>query len=272
LYTDNTQKTYLGLFCVPVENKSLVLFYRFILFLREPTFRSRIIYELGKDETHSVQNVITYIYGGPLEGLPYDEVIQLLQKNSHVNDLSAIIRELIDNLSYDLVALAIDNHKLNNIKQLFNQLAMFYCFGNIGNMQLDQAPDASAPLNTAGSILDRISLNIMSLVIHFKKASQNNAALVTVTNMPTDNSELIARYAKLGFAQNNYWTYLLSKNSFTADSIVQPENQLQPIKLQLEEVYAFISIMNPELDEVQKKELIKELFIQRNWKIPSAVV
>jgi len=220
-----------------------------------------VIYELGRDEHHSVRSAITHIKNGPIEGLPYDRIIELVQKNSDVEDVTAVIREIIDNLSYDLVAYEINHRKLKHIKQLFNDTASAYLSGNIDNK--------NAPFKKVWDGLSNtnqpIGFNLMSLVIHFKLVSQSKAALVIVANRPTDDFELISRYYRLGFAQGNCWTRLLSNNHVDVNMAAEQKKNLSPLKLRPKEVYAYVSIMNPRLGEIRKKEILKELYQYNNW-------
>lgn len=222
-----------------------------------------VIYELGKEENHSVRCVITHIENGAIEGLPYDRIIETVQKNSDVEDITVIIREIIDNLSYDLVAYEINHHTLKQIKQLFNDAASVYLSRNIddGNKSFNKVSDVlSATDQTVGSNL------MSSLVIHFKSVSQNKSLQGIVANkLTTDDFELISRYYRLGYAQNNHWTCLLSSKHVDVSMAVEQEKSLLPLKMKPEEVYAYISIMNPELGKTQKIEMLKELYQYKNW-------
>ena len=215
------------------------------------------IYELGKNENHAVQNVITYIFKGPIQGLPYNEVIELLQSNSCNSDTLAVIRQLVNRFPYDLVAFSINHQILKHIKCQINELAL-----NNG----DGGTDLSAILHSQVKLTSDINTNILQLVIHFKRVSESRDGIVAIANMPTSDLERISRYYRLDFAQNNFWTYLLSNKGFDVKTVIEQKSCLLPLELKPTEVYAFISIMNPELQEEQKKEILKELYIQRNWK------
>lgn len=222
-----------------------------------------VIYELGKEENHSVKSAITYIKNGAIEGLPYDRIIELVQKNNDVEDITEIIREIIDNLSYDLVAYEINHHTLKQVKQLFNDAASVYLSRNIddGNIYFKKVSDV---LSTTDQI---IASNLMSsLIIHFKSALQSKSFQGIIANRPTtDNLELILRYYRLGFAQDNCWTCLLSNKHIDMNMVVEQKKGLLPLKLKPEEVYAYISIMNPGLGKIRKFEILKELYQYKGW-------
>lgn len=222
-----------------------------------------VIYELGKEENHSVRSAITHIKSGAIEGLPYDGIIELVQKNSGVEDIAVIIREIIENLSYDLVAYQINHHTLKQIKQIFNDAASVYLSRNIddGNTHFKKVSDV---LSTTDQT--EVSDLMLSLVIHFKSASQSKAFQGIVANKPTtDDLELISRYYRLGFAQGNHWTCLLSNKHVDVNMAVEQKKSLLPFKMRPKEVYAYISIMNPRLGETRKIEMLKELYQYKNW-------
>lgn len=220
-----------------------------------------VIYELGRDENHSVRSAITHIKDGAIEGLPYDRIIDLVRRNSDVEDVTAVIREIIDNLSYDLVAYEINHQKLKQIKQLFHDAASAHLSRNIDNENAPLKKASDGPSN----ITQTIGLNLMSLVTHFKRVSQSKSDLVIVANKATDNLMLLARYNKLGFAQGNSWTRLLSNNHVNVNMATEQRKNLSPLKMRLEEVYAYVSIMNPGLGQEQKKGILKELYQYKNW-------
>ena len=104
-----------------------------------------------------------------------------------------------------------------------------------------------------------------SLVIHFKGVSQSKSVQGIVANRSTtDDSELISRYYRLGFAQDNNWARLLSTKQIDMDIIIKQKGLL-PLKMRPQEVYAYISIMNPGLSEIQKIEMLRKLYLYKNW-------
>ncbi|MCE5285937.1 MAG: clostripain-related cysteine peptidase [Pelosinus sp.] len=222
-----------------------------------------VIYELGRVENHSVMSAIMHIKNGAIEGLPYDKIIELVQKSSEVEGVTAIIRRIIENLSYDLVAYEINHQTLKQIKQLFNDAASAYLSRNIddGNRPFKKVSDVLS--NTAQT---EVSNLMSSLVIHFKCASQSKPIQGIVANRhTTDDLELISRYYRLGFAQGNYWTRLLSNKHADANMAVEQKEGFLPLKMRPQEVYAYISIMNPRLGETRKIEMLKELYQYKNW-------
>jgi hypothetical protein len=221
-----------------------------------------VIYELGKDENHAVQNAITYIFNGPVEGLPYNKMIELLQKNKSMNNTKAVTQNIVEELSYDLVAVSINHLILNKIKQQFNEYAFEYCAQNTSDGQTDISAILKAEDKSTNTIIE----NILSLIIQYKRVSQSNAALLATASKQTSDPDLVSRYSRLSFAQQNYWTYLLSKKGYDVNTVSEQNKNLLPLKLRPKEVYAFISIMNPGLKKEQKEEVLKDLYRKRKWK------
>lgn len=222
-----------------------------------------VIYELGKEEKHTVQNVITYIYTGPIEGLPYDKIIDHLQNKYWNEENRAVITGLIDKLPYDLVGLEINHQKLMQIKQRFNELALNYCSRDKGVGKTD----LTSILIPEDKLTESIVANILSLVIKYRRVLQTNNALVAAATKATSNLELILRYNRLSFAQQNMWTHLLSNKSFDVDTVIDQSSNLLPVKLKPKEVRAFISIINPELMKEELNKILIDLYLQRKWKL-----
>ncbi|MBP2656491.1 MAG: peptidase clostripain [Firmicutes bacterium] len=216
-----------------------------------------VLYELGRHPDHAVLKAVTYINSGPLEGLQYDKAINLLKKEP-TSDSDTYIKELINSLRLDLVAFAVNHRKLQQIKQNTNQLAMSYCTPSLIN--------AGTSCNDDDQSKHELSTQLISLVIHYKKVLQPANALIWIAKKPTDNLNLISRYYRLSFAQQNHWTYYLSNRTFDITNAFAQKKSLHPIKLTPSEVYAFITIMNPVLPEKDKKEILNTLFNYQNWK------
>lgn len=219
-----------------------------------------LIYEFSKDENHVVQSIITYIVNGPIEGLPYDKIINSIQTNSKIEDITVTIKDIIENLSYDLIAFEVNHQKLQKIKQLFNDRTIEYLSKNMNN-------DLGYHLSALDreNILDTISDHFTSIIIHYKRNLSNKWPLIKIVNHVTDNLKLMTRYYRLGFAQNNHWTGLAFNQSLDTNPInVMPRNHLLPLKMSPQEVYAYISIINPELEEAQKIKILEQLYAIKN--------
>jgi hypothetical protein len=210
------------------------------------------IYELGQDEGHTVQNVLTFIGEGPIAGLPYDSIIDLVQNNID-NDVTYIIEQIIDSLSLDLVAFEINHKKLQDIKRTAHELARH-------QLNCDGKEEAN--------VLDPRCLDnkLASIIIYSRRISQNKCHAIMMA-APMIPPPLAHFYHRLAFSRNNCWTHLqLNKfkdNDYAADMGIE----LVPISLPKEALYCFIAIMNQPLDQQRLEMILEELLIYKNWQM-----
>ena len=208
------------------------------------------IYELGQDEDHAVHNVLTFIGEGPIAGLPYDSIIDLVQKSAD-HDVADITKQIIDRLPLDLVAFEINHKKLQGIKRTAHELALGYfnCDGN--------TPDARC-LNSM----------LSSIILHSKRVSQNkrHAIMIAASMIPP----LAQFYYKLAFAGNNCWTRLLLDQFKDIDYSANVRIELEPISLPKEVLYFYIAIMNESLDQQRLAMILEELLVYKNWQLVTA--
>lgn len=218
-----------------------------------------LLYEFGMDENHAVQNVITYIVNGPIEGLPYDRIINLVQTNN-MEDTAVLIKNLIQNLSHNLVAFRIDHKVLLRIKQLFNDKSAEYISKNAGDSMLDN----QTPVMAQRRIIQSISGQAPPINIYYKQS--NNNQLIMVKGGIDSRFKLAANYYRLGFAQYNCWTRLLNDKPADLDKInaIQKES-MQPLEMSPQEVYEGIAIINPGLEQAQISDILNRLYQHKNW-------
>ncbi|CAH2214313.1 clostripain-related cysteine peptidase [Tepidibacter aestuarii] len=216
-----------------------------------------IIYEFGKDKDYSVQSILTYIGEGPIQGLPYDKMINLLEENN----TEYIIKKIIDNLNYNLVAFEVDNNKFEKIKSLFNELANCYLDNKKEELKAYELLSYAGAKHPWGSIIKNIKEDMNSIVIYSKK-NNNNLGLINIMTYLTSDSNQLYSYYKLSFTSDNKWAYLVSDKR-TIDNI---NLELKPIKISHQAVYELISIMNPSLNEYDKKVILDNLIKYKEWK------
>lgn len=227
------------------------------------------VYELGKEENHAVQNMITNIYGGPLEGLPYHTFLQEMKQKTFL-DMKDMVKTLMNNIPYELIAFQINHAKFKEIKSLFNELALEYWRNNPNreDVNIKHVLFTNNPQDCWYSLAQKTLNEMLSTVICTSKSHDLKFMPVSVANITTSNTALISRYHRLGFAQNNHWTYLLSNKTFNPNNDpIQLQNELHPLRLTPREVNAYISIMNPGLTKDHKKKMINELYRYNKWKV-----
>ncbi|MDD4844365.1 MAG: clostripain-related cysteine peptidase [Anaerotignum sp.] len=221
-----------------------------------------LIYEFGKDENYAVQNVITYIANGPIEGLPYHSIIKIVQANSNINDNTLLTKEIIENLSYHLISFEIDHKKLREIKQMFHEKTLEYLSKSAEDDQ-DYKQNSFIQKN----ILQYISDNSPPLSIYYKRGRKDTCSLITVTTSVAYHLKLMTHYYNLGFIQDNCWASLLNDQPADINRIfaMQKEERLIPLEMSPQEVYESISIMNPDLDDAHIRNILEKLYCYKKW-------
>lgn len=223
------------------------------------------IYEFGKDENHAVQNIITYIGGGPLHGLSYDKLIWSVQCNSHIVDLPSFIQKIVDSLDFDLVAIEVNHKKLKHIKKQYNDLADCYIASKRGQETKLHELFLAKPENEWYALATSINCSVLSIIIYHKTTTNFKSSLLNSATLPTNNLEKIIRYSKLSFAQNNNWTYLLSNKALQPRLSDTSEVEVNPLMLSAQEVFNYISIMNPSLLKEQIQIIFEKLLLYKKW-------
>lgn len=223
------------------------------------------LYEFGKAENHAVQTILTYIRDGPLQGLPYDKLIQAVQGNSHIADWPGFIAQVVESLDYDLVAVEINHNKLRQIKILYNDLADCFLASKRDNDTPLHELFSACPQDAWYPLATRVKSAMQSLVCCHKSVTDSKPFLLNCATVPTNNLERIARYAKLSFAQNNNWTYLLSNEAFRSQINPASAVELIPTILSDQEVFTYISIMNPCVPEEGRELIFEKLLRYKKW-------
>ncbi len=223
------------------------------------------VYEFGKAENHAVQNIITYIGGGPLQGLSYDKLIRAVQCNSHIADLSSLIRRIVDSLDFDLVAVEINHNKLKHIKKLYCDLAECYIAYKGDKKTKLHELFLAKPEDEWHMLANSINYSVLSLILYHKIITNSKSSLLNSAIVPTNNLEKIIRYSKLSFAQNNNWTYLLSNKAMQPCLFATSEAELSPLILSAQEVLNYIYIMNSSLTQERIQMIFEKLLQYKNW-------
>ncbi|RKD27949.1 hypothetical protein SAMN02745883_00343 [Caminicella sporogenes DSM 14501] len=226
-----------------------------------------IIYELGKHKNHTVQNMLTYIREGPIEGLPYSKIIELIKQNPNI-DINNLIKKLIDYLKLDLVAFRIDNQILKKIKKAINDLSLSYLSNtnneNLSPSQLLYSFDKRKPWT---KYLDEYYKNLAYIVIYYKRFTNKNNPLINIARMNLENINKLSKYFKFEFAKNNYWTHILSKKSINDKIYLYTKENSIPIRLTLNEVYLYTHMVNQHLSNKEVLKIVKDLYKYKNWKL-----
>lgn len=221
-----------------------------------------LIYEFGKEEEHAIQSVITYIEDGPIEGLPYDHILNVVQANSKAEDIRVVIKHIIEELSYDLISFEVEYQRLRKIKQMFHEKTFQYRLKDIDEGQAYHKLSSYEREKILASISDELT----PLIIYFKRSQHNNASLVTVTESVSDHLKLLKHYHRLAFAQENDWANFINEQPLDSIGICSVKTgSLLPLEMSPEEVCAYISIMNPTRDQSEQKNMLEAVYQYKKW-------
>lgn len=216
-----------------------------------------ILYELGKDSDPTVKNLITYISNGPLQGMPYDKIITILEENIHEKDTKNILKILVDNINENLVATEINHGKLKRIKNLSSSIAY-----------LILCKDNKYSREEALAYINKINLKIASLIVKFKTLYlSDNKPIDIISPLSSDGplpELLLDYYDKFSFANNNYWTSLLKDKSLS-DSLILPTPKPTLYILPKDSFRCLIYAVNNGLDEEEVDYIIDELYNLKKW-------
>ncbi len=235
-----------------------------------------VIYEFGKDTSNLIKYILTYIGKGPIRGLPYNNIIKIMNDNINLNTSESII-EIINSLSnsitlLDLIAIKLDTEIITNIKATFNNLAFMYLEQkdsleiNFEPYELLSTYDKNLPWLKH---LLYINLAYRDLIIHHKfsiSEDEDTTIPIYILNKFIPNIERQEIYYRLSFCKDNYWFNLLSKiNSLNEITFEKKELSFNPIPLSKEILYSFICTVNDNLSEEKKEAMMKNLIEFKKW-------
>lgn len=233
-----------------------------------------IMYELGKNKANTVKTVLTYFENGPISGLPYDKLIDFINGNSNENNARLLLKNLVAFLSFNLVAIEINNMKLTEIKKLISAMAYLYLTDENcergGGLDLIKKMDG----NTSWyKYILELQDEIESIVICYKKSfikKDNITNVLDLTTREMCNNDALNKYLplyyKLAFAKNNYWFSLLSNRPLNSTLSYSIETEiLKPLVIPRSGLMLIISAVNPSLNEEEIELILNQLIIYKKW-------
>jgi Clostripain family len=170
-----------------------------------------ILYEFSQYDNF-IKTMITYTGFAPYEGLAYERLINFISCNGDIKDLNKFITEFISALDFHLTAYRLDKTQLDKIKQILNDLALYYLTKFSKTHQFIKSAEENQIINYIKEVypqdLEKINSEISSIIIHSKSKFMGLNSSINITS--ADISGLIKFYRKLAFAKSNYWTKLLN--------------------------------------------------------------
>lgn len=222
-----------------------------------------IMYEFGKNNKNTVQNIVTYIGTGPVSGLPYDKIVDIINENNS-NDINSILKDFVDNMEYDLIAVEINNSKLKTIKRKSSELAYTYLTSNketeFTPLKLLTDLDPKYPWHQ--KLLD-FQESISLIISYYKNRYNVNNNLLNIIFTPID--DLMGIYYKLSFAKGNYWTNLLCCKKPDECINFNIKESFQPTIIRPNGLRALIQAMNPTLDYENVNKIYNKIIEYKKW-------
>ncbi len=216
-----------------------------------------LVYELGKNPYPTVRNILTYISTCPLQGIPYNTIIKILEEHNNLNNTNELLKILIDEINENLIAINVNHGKLKRIKNLSNSIAHLL-------LSNENKHSKEESLN----YINKINTKITSLIIYLNRCSEfNNKPIDIISKLSSDEplpSMLLDCYDKFSFANNNYWTSLLKdKTLLDPLNITIPKAKLY--MLPKDSFKCLINAVNINLDEDETDSIVDEIFDFKKW-------
>lgn len=228
--------------------------------------RIEMLYELGKETDPPVDSVLTYTSGGPISGLPYDNLIKAIKKHGSDAVLNNVIHKIIDSLNRDLIAYEINHDKLEKIKKLYSDIACCILnshYPSHNPSELLTTADRNFPWHDS---LAKLSESMPSLTLCHKNVSNKPFSHFYVSAQTISDPHKISLYNRLAFAKNNFWSHLLYINSDSAvNNSDEADAGLDTIILKPGDLFALITAMNPGCNAEHNKEKLQELIKYKGW-------
>lgn len=233
------------------------------------------MYELGKSQENTVKNVVTYIENGPINGLPYDKLTNIINLYCKEEHMSFLLRNIVEDLNLNLVAVEINHIKLKKIKELVNRITYIYLKDEnslkINGFDLVNKPDGNTSwYKYALELKDAIKSVIVHTENRYEDSNVNTLNLI-YREMCCDEAlkKYLHLYYKLAFVKDNYWFFLFSNNCIEDTlGFTTEEKDLMPIILSERELKIIIWSVNPHMDIKEIEIILKKLIEYKKWDVP----
>lgn len=229
-----------------------------------------IIYELGKDKGSLIRYLLTYIGGGPINGLPYNKLIEATEQNSNSNNLICTIKNVIDAMNLSLAAIEINYRKFRQIKEVVSKLAYSYL---TNEPHIEKKPEELIYNLEKDFPWCKYSLELQNklneIVIYHKNTGFEESSIVGIITKDMYSNDIVKQlmpfYCKLSFGKNNYWSYVLSNKEIHEDLSFITDTNLHPLIVMPRGVRNIVWAMNPDFNEEEVDEILKKLYDYKKW-------
>ncbi len=226
-----------------------------------------VLYEFGKYEKRIIKYLLTYIYDGPLSGLPYKQIMKILQKYRKAEALQ-LIKRISEDVSRDLVAFDINYKKFKGVKELINKLSCQYL-----DIKETEKPSINRFINNVEpdkpwcKDVKKLSQSLQSLIITYHRFSKEEKNLINIAQKLPDDFKKIKLYYRLAFNKGNKWFEILTNKTINnkLNYIEKNEQKFAPTLLFPDLIKANIEAMNTDLKQEILNNIYKKLSKYKNW-------
>lgn len=223
-----------------------------------------VIYELGYEKDSAVKNVITYIQNGPMEGLPYGRLFDIIKGNIKCDDIDMHCSHIVKDLDYNLICIKLNQGKLKKIKKLSSDLAYSYLTTRkTSEINFDDIFLCSKS-STMYQHLNDFEKELSSIILCYNRISNENTRLIDIVSVCVD--KLINIYFKMSFAKNNYWSHLLCNKSPDENIGLIIKSELKPTVVYPTSILALILNLNPNIELEDAQKILNKLTYYKGWK------
>ncbi len=216
-----------------------------------------LIYELGKEKVNVVKYIMTYINNGPLEGMDYNYIIQIIDDEP----TNLILKNIVNKSKQNLVAIEVKHGKLEKIKELSNKLAYYWLLNN-------EEKATKEEIKLYNDIYKKVDKVINQLILWAQNIEQRKRLihLIFYNEYQIEDVESFVRfYYKLAFTKNNYCSNLMGRKSYTEKTNMKNSKIEQEI-LDKRDIELFISNFNGDsITYEEVKNIANNLYMKNNW-------
>lgn len=232
-----------------------------------------ILYEMGKYKHSRIKQVLTYIGKGPLEGLPYPNLLSLLERIAHL-PTNHILENFVDKIAinhqiYGLIALTINHDILELVQQLFSKMASSYLYFkdaigvNLTPEELLSNYREDYPWSLYLKPIHKL-LKGMIIAAHFADNGSNAILPIHILYQKIPDEQRITLYGRLAFAKQNAWTTLLCDCSFELQ-LTPSITEIFAIPINKNILTSFIYASNEHMPLDKIENITNTLIQKKSW-------
>lgn len=232
-----------------------------------------LLCEWAQYDTLYVDMLLSYRGKGPVEGMPYNVIIEALLKEEVANQ-KEFAKGIIDQLHleghmvYPLLMIEMEPYKFRVFKQMFNDLATHYRESaeaeqeSLSPYEIMTTVDKTKPWQR---FVEYIQLMHNMIIIEQSRGfGRTEGTLpIHVLNKVIPDRERKALYKRLYFTKANAWAEMLCDEPYEN----KERETLEPLVLSKNVLHAFVANMNANKPEEEKQAITDALIQLKGWQL-----